>query len=661
MSIRRGTGLLALAALAGFALRAQAGGEAQQMDDVVVIATRSETPTRDIPANVTVITADEIASGNYSDVVSVLQSLGGLHFRSFSGNQEATVDIRGFGENSHGRVLVLRDGRRLNRPDMRSLNWSQIPVASIERIEVLRGPGGTLHGDNAVGGVVNIITKKGAAEPTGELVLEGGSQSYNRQGLSLAGHYAGLDYALALERSETSGWRHRTGTRTKGGDLALGYEFTDGLRLDVGLGLLRTEYEMPGALTKAQFKADPRQAGNLEDEADETYFTINPTLTARLAEELEFILETGYSRKDIETDMVSWFTWSDLLVETWTVAPRFVLTTPLGDFANRLTVGLDWTYESLEVKRYFDAGRTISGGGADVTKDTLAFYIHDALSLTDSLTFSFGARHARSTFAVEEKDGAGLLVQDDDDSHREQAFHLGLTWNASETTKLFAKYERFFRFPFVDEQIMYQGWSSAFNKDLDPETGVSYEIGIEQQLPGPVTASATLFRMEMKDEIAWDWGLFANTNLDETVRHGLELTLRAQPFDMVSCYLNYTLLDAKFDDGPNDGKRVPLVPRHQLGGGVQVRPIEALRVHLDARYTSSMYEGGDNANALERMDDYLVFDLGLAYSLDAFNTTWEIFGGIDNLFDETYTNFVSWGGYYPAPGRTYKAGVKVAF
>ncbi|MDX9978676.1 MAG: TonB-dependent receptor plug domain-containing protein, partial [Lentisphaeria bacterium] len=330
MSIRRGTGLLAMAALAGIALRAEpAEGETQQMDDVVITATRSETSTREIPANVTVITAQDIADGNYSDVVGVLQSLGGLHFRSFSGNQEATVDIRGFGENSHGRVLILRDGRRLNRPDMRGINWSQIPLASIERIEILRGPGGAMYGDNAVGGVINIITKKGTAEPTGEVVVEGGSQSYNRQALSLLGNLAGLDYALSLERSESSGWRHRTGTRTEGGDLSLGYDLAEGLRLDVNIGLLHTEYEMPGGLlSKAAFKANPRAAQNLFDEAAEDYFTINPTLTAQLAETVEIIFETGYSRKEIESDMPSYFTptWSDMLVETWTVSPRFVFT-----------------------------------------------------------------------------------------------------------------------------------------------------------------------------------------------------------------------------------------------------------------------------------------------------------------------------------------------
>jgi iron complex outermembrane receptor protein len=135
----------------------------------------------------------------------------------------------------------------------------------------------------------------------------------------------------------------------------------------------------------------------------------------------------------------------------------------------------------------------------------------------------------------------------------------------------------------------------------------------------------------------------------------------ADPLAWLSCYVNYTLLDVEFDAGPNDGNEIPLVPKHKVNAGIEVRPLESLRANLDATYTSHMYEGGDNANALDQMDDYIVVDLGVAYSLELGKTSWEIFGGIDNLFDEGYTDFVFWTGRYAAPGRTYKAGVKVGF
>ena len=132
------------------------------MEEVVVTATRDKQETRKAPANVTVITAEEISKSGATTVVEVLDKLESIQFRTYSGNSsQAMVDMRGFGgENPFGKTLVLLDGRRLNRTDMASINWMQMPVNNIERIEVVRGPGSVLYGDAAIGGVINIITKK---------------------------------------------------------------------------------------------------------------------------------------------------------------------------------------------------------------------------------------------------------------------------------------------------------------------------------------------------------------------------------------------------------------------------------------------------------------------------------------------------------------------
>ena len=132
--------------------------------EVIVTASRVEEETTAVAAYVTVLTEEELSAAGQSTLVDSLQSLAGVHFRSTSGNAaQAEVSMRGFGENSHGRVLVLLDGRRLNRPDMASINWLEIPIENIERVEVVRGGSSVLYGDNAVAGVVNIITKQGSA------------------------------------------------------------------------------------------------------------------------------------------------------------------------------------------------------------------------------------------------------------------------------------------------------------------------------------------------------------------------------------------------------------------------------------------------------------------------------------------------------------------
>jgi len=105
------------------------------MEEIVVTATRDTQETRKAPANVSVITAEEIENSGATTVVEVLDKLESIQFRTFSGNStQAQMDMRGFGgDNPFGKALIMLDGRRLNRSDMASINWMQIPVNNIEK------------------------------------------------------------------------------------------------------------------------------------------------------------------------------------------------------------------------------------------------------------------------------------------------------------------------------------------------------------------------------------------------------------------------------------------------------------------------------------------------------------------------------------------------
>ena len=132
------------------------------LEEVVVTATRDKEEIRKIPANVSIVTAEEMERYGATNIVEVLEELESINFRTFSGNaSQAQIDMRGFGgDNPFGKTLIMLDGRRLNRPDMASVNWLQIPINNIERIEVIRGPSCVLYGDSAIAGVINIITKR---------------------------------------------------------------------------------------------------------------------------------------------------------------------------------------------------------------------------------------------------------------------------------------------------------------------------------------------------------------------------------------------------------------------------------------------------------------------------------------------------------------------
>ena len=150
------------AALMVSAVSAVAAESVETNTEIVVTASRNNRQSSQIPANVTVMTAADIEKAGYGNIVEVLRDTGGMSLRSTSGNEsQSEMQMRGFGENSEGRVLVLLDGRKLNRPDMAGINWLQVPLGNVDRVEVLRGSDSVSFGDHAVGGVVNIVTKKG--------------------------------------------------------------------------------------------------------------------------------------------------------------------------------------------------------------------------------------------------------------------------------------------------------------------------------------------------------------------------------------------------------------------------------------------------------------------------------------------------------------------
>ncbi len=181
------------------------------LEGVVVTATRDTEEIRKVPANVTVVTREQIEQSNSKTVVDVLRSEGDVVVRDFYGNgKTASVDIRGFGETGPLNTLVLVDGRRVNEIDLSGVDWTQIPLDQVERIEIVRGSGSVLYGDNATGGVINIITKR--PEKPFAVQAEGvvGSYGYYKGGAS-SGWKMGT--SLCHFQRELSGYARISGQR----------------------------------------------------------------------------------------------------------------------------------------------------------------------------------------------------------------------------------------------------------------------------------------------------------------------------------------------------------------------------------------------------------------------------------------------------------------
>ncbi len=178
------------------------------MEEVVVTATRTGQSVEKVPANVTVISQEDIKNSNARTVTDLLRSEEGIVVRDLLGHgKTAQVDLRGYGETGPYNTLVLVDGRRVNEIDLSGVDWTQIPLEQLERIEIVRGTGSVLYGDSAVGGVINIITKIPSEKFTAKTGITFGSYKRHKEEIYVSGGHERILASLFASRNETDGYR----------------------------------------------------------------------------------------------------------------------------------------------------------------------------------------------------------------------------------------------------------------------------------------------------------------------------------------------------------------------------------------------------------------------------------------------------------------------
>lgn len=637
---------------------------------LVVTADRIPEETARVPATVTVITAADIAESGASSVVDALSTAAGVRFSGgMAGPGSDAVSMRGFGENSFGRVLVLVDGVKLNNPDMQGINWNAIPLAGIERIEVLDGSASVQYGNSAVGGVINIITKKDGRRRTA-LNLAGGSFFSNRESLS---HFQPLswgNFSITAEHTGTKGWRERqeaqTTNVTGGANVFIGGTMT----LSVNGFFSDLYYQLPGGLTKDQFEDDPKQAlyadwnqppypayvFNGDDENTERHFGGGAGLRWSPSEYVEVNVPLSYRGKLMKIDMASQGIYTGKTLHSAEARPQASCTFALNNMPLRLLGGVDVNYARLTADIYSDPACTVKSHDFTITAWTAGPYLTARFSPLSNLSVSAGARYDTAVFNADTNNG----LADGDKTYSAFVYDGGIVFNPLENAKLYAKYAALFRYPFTDELAQSNGYGSdVFNKDLRPEKGFNAEAGASYRLGNMLDISADVFFMRLEDEIAPN-ASYMNVNMDPTRRLGTNISLGFRPFEWLALDASYSFVSAVFDGGVNDGKKIPLVPEHTLFAslaftlGTGKAGPGALSFGPDCEFSSGRYSGGDNANSNDTDKTGNIFLAGakIRYTLDTASGKFALQVTGRNLADIRYTKNVFYGAYYPENGRS---------
>ncbi len=615
---------------------------APRLDDLDLMAV-------DVAADVTVIDRETIERSGAASVPELLQSEANVLIRSTTGNgNDGQISMRGFGENSHLRTLVLVDGHKANRPDMGGIDWQSLPVSNIDRIEVIRGGQNVLYGNHALSGVVKITTKRG--DDAG-LQVDGalGSFGYRSGAISYGQAVGDADFLVGISGYASDGYRSNSTSRATTVNAGAGWfvNDTDILTLRVSGG--KSHIQFPGPLTHQQMQDDPTQSSNLGDQFSDDTSALATLLYETEREWGAARVNTGLNFRDRESTFSGIYT--DNTQRGFSFAPR----ARLGSEADFWMAGVDLNYDRLDVKNYQDASRTLVNSWAELHRISAAPYLFAQRTLDEKTIFNGGVRYEyagtdnRYVDSVTPGDSFDGVVE-----KQGWAAELSVSHPLSDRLDVFAGYDRVYRYPTLDETAAYQGFplSDPLNENLDPERGNNFEAGAKYA-GREWTASLTGFHLMLENEIAYDFMANLNRNVGSTRRAGAETAL-AWSRSGYGASTRWTLVDARMDGGPNDGNRVPLAPWAYGTAEAWVEPLPEFRLTVSFTYVSEQYYGGDEANAGTKMDPYGLF--GLRANLGLSDAA-HLYFSVHNLFDEIYASSAYWDSYYPGSGRNFRMGI----
>lgn len=609
------------------------------LEDMVVTASRVPTQKVDTPADISVITKEEIADQNYASASDALRAIPGVNVLG-SGAKGSSMGQDKILLNGDERVLVLVDGRRMNLGSSgnSSADWLP-PVNAIERIEVLKGGGSALYGTDAVGGVINVIMKKGS-DMGNHVTVKAAGGSWNAE-----------QYAISASGSN-----------------------------DSGLGLIvsatkerRGEYKFKNANGKSQLL---KNSGY-----DDTGVIVK--LDQKVGEDNRI----GVNFEHINAEGGSPFGYS-----------KWETTDSHKRISNNVALRYDWN-ESSDEKGYVQVYKNYQhahfrspsvSNQSNFTDSTVGFEAQQNFKFSETDAFTAGLEYYKTTvdnnalytgerdinnkaifaenrweFAPSWQLNTGLRYDHHSKYGSEVTPKVALNKKFDENSNVYLFWGRVFNAPTTDDLFWHQVDSSQWgtfytygDPNLKPEKGYVWTFGGNTKLNEKTSLSANVFYSKITDAIDWDYTSVPNytlaVNVNKEKRRGLELSLNHDFDDNLSAYASYTYVQVKQDKGKGFTKDLTTKPNIYRAG---------------LKYKNADWLFTLNANAVTGQSEknfvdssYFTLDLGAQYKI---NDNAKLFINGYNLTNARYAEF---GGLYkngeakyPMAGRSFIIGAEYTF
>ena len=532
----------------------------QRLNETVISTENFETSVLDTAKNVTIVTQEDIQNKGASTVAEALKGVPGLTVNSLGGS-DPIFDLRGSGATAKSNTLVLLDGIPLNAVDG-TYNTSGIPVAQIDKIEVIPSGGAVMYGDGATGGVINIITKSPLDKNNyGNIDMEIGSWNTRKgtvnYGTKIRDKFL---FDLSYNNYKSDGYRSLD-SRYASGDTRESIWLRGKYLLDDGYFEAKYNYgknkdSWTSALTREQFEENPKQTG--KDAGKELNKTNNYMMTynKKIGENLSFLVYGGYDTKKLSPKA----TWGDSRtdIKQYYIKPQIKY-----NYGKESYLILGGDYKKSEVERFTYKTK--------LEKESFAGYLINKTTI-GKLQLSQGYRRSNDKY----NDKSVMSKGDLDKKFDNDSFEFAVNYLYSDTGSVYLSFVQGFRTPNADDLGYWYG-------DIDAQETKAYELGIKDMYKNTFISSS-IFLIDTDKEIYYEkvsgYG-GKNRNFDGKVRRiGGQVSLQHY-FDKLTLRESISYIQPKITSGIHDGKEFAGVARWQGNIGISYNILSNIIFNID--------------------------------------------------------------------------------
>jgi iron complex outermembrane receptor protein len=641
------------------AVRASGGSaatpdEVVETPDVVVSSTRlpdAPVDARLLPAKVTVITAADVQRTGAKTVQEAVQWATGIVMYDQRGNSfQQSIDLRGFNSQPVPGTAVFIDGMRANEPDFGDVNFDLIPFEMIDRIEIIPGAS-AIYGKNALGGVINIITKRGGdkRQVTGETLF--GSFHRERYSLNTSGPIGKFDYFGNFTRETEDGFRDESDARISRFFGKLGYRPTADTDVTVSYTYVKDFLREAGSLPVSVAAIDRKRNFTPGDFTDNEQNILRVTGRQSLSWGFSVNFTGYYRRLGQQLFNVGQSSRSNNIVHTESRGGTVQLTqqsAPLG-FRNTLVLGAEASRNDIGTRLDSTSGFGPFNNMKDNDESILAFFAQDTFNVTPQLAVTAGVRYDRNKLESSFSDSFSVPDRLSRVCHRTTP-RAGVSYLVTPEASVYFNYSQGFRIPTTDELFALGTFTS--NANLKPVVTNNYEVGTKVKFGSWGEGALSLYQSNTRNEIYFtctlcdfSFGDGLNRNVDKSRRRGVEATVKARLNSYLDGVVNYTFTEAQFRAPFNlsstlradVGDTFPQVPKHRLSVTGNLHPADGWTVSLIGLYVSTQFHTNDEGNTQPRLPGYFLLNSRINYERPVPGGRLNGFLMMNNLLDQKYS------------------------